>query len=285
MFLRRRIPVAENRSPRSFSLQSRSYTIKSYTVKVEKPVGIFGGTFDPPHHGHVETAANIREMANLAKVLLVPNFEPVHKKPVASHKQRVEMTALAVRDKENFLVDDNEHTCIYDAIKLSRLKHPSTPLYFIMGTDTFMRFPNFEHKPEDYLQLTNILVASRPGYDLLDNENVCKMLRKYFKQDIRDISLAGGIYISPVMNQEVYSSTSIRTALSIDIGAYHPHLDQEVQTYIHRHGLYKMKSPTVTKNHNVSSLCSDASLFTAELKEAAADAGVSSKKTRSNFRL
>jgi nicotinate-nucleotide adenylyltransferase len=136
------------------------------------PIGIFGGTFDPIHHGHLDAARAVQHAFALDRVLFVPAHVPPHRlrSPHASGHHRFAMTALATLEEPGFEVSDLELERpgpSYTADTLSRLARDGwTPwqLFFITGVDAFAEIATWHRYPE-LLDLAHFVVVTRPGYD------------------------------------------------------------------------------------------------------------------------
>ena len=132
-------------------------------------VGVFGGTFDPPHHGHLALAEWARAELRLDRVWFVPAGSPPHKprtalSPVA---HRVAMTRLAVRGNPSFAVSTIETSRrgpSYTAETLRELaaRSPGVTLYLLMGADMFATFASWR-EPDEIARHAVLAVATRPG--------------------------------------------------------------------------------------------------------------------------
>ena len=135
-------------------------------------LGILGGTLDPVHTGHIETARAARRFVALDRVLLMPSRVPPHRpmQPAASPYHRFAMAALAIQDAEGLEVSDLElgsPATSYTAATLDRLHALSlTPaqIFFITGADAFAEIETW-HRYPDVLELANFVVVARPGFD------------------------------------------------------------------------------------------------------------------------
>ena len=131
-------------------------------------IGIYGGTFNPPHLGHVLAARAAKEALGLDKVLLVPDAQPPHKalpegSPIPA--QRVEMTRLAVRDEPWLEVSELElsrpgKSYTSDTLRLLSGQYPNDTLYLLMGTDMFLSLHTW-HEPEVICGLAVIVGMNR----------------------------------------------------------------------------------------------------------------------------
>jgi nicotinate-nucleotide adenylyltransferase len=134
-------------------------------------IGILGGTFDPPHIGHLVIAEEARVKLALAKVYFVPARQPPHKmgEPVSPLQDRVAMLRLALDTSPFFvlsLVEANRPGPSYTVDTIRQLHKefpPATELFFIMGMDSLAELPTW-HKPSDLIEMCHLAVLRRPGY-------------------------------------------------------------------------------------------------------------------------
>jgi nicotinate-nucleotide adenylyltransferase len=135
-------------------------------------IGLLGGTLDPIHLGHIETAAAARRALDLDRVYVLPSHMPPHRsqQPVASGYHRFAMTALAVNGLDGLAASDVELRTpgpSYTADTLSRFRERSglSPLqiFFITGADAFAEIETWYRYP-DVLGLAQFVVVSRPGF-------------------------------------------------------------------------------------------------------------------------
>ncbi len=130
-------------------------------------IGILGGTFDPIHFGHLRSALEVSQQLNLVHVRLIPSARPPHRNaPHASPQQRLMMLHLAMKNAENFIVDDRELqrdgiSYSVDTLLSLREEFPGNPLFLLLGTDAFLGIQTW-HKWQDLLELAHIVVIRRP---------------------------------------------------------------------------------------------------------------------------
>jgi len=135
-------------------------------------VGLLGGTLDPIHVGHVETAAAARRALDLDRVHVLPSHMPPHRtpQPVASGYHRFAMAALAVNGVDCLAASDVELRApgpSYTADTLTRFRETSglgaSQIFFITGADAFAEIETWHRYPE-VLELANFVVVARPGF-------------------------------------------------------------------------------------------------------------------------
>ena len=135
-------------------------------------IGLLGGTLDPIHLGHVETAAAAKRALDLDRVYVLPSRVPPHRsqQPVASGYHRFAMTALAVNGLDGLAASDVELRTpgpSYTADTLTRFRERSglspSQIFFITGADAFAEIETWYRYPE-VLDLANFVVVSRPGF-------------------------------------------------------------------------------------------------------------------------
>ena len=133
--------------------------------------GILGGTFDPIHIGHVETASAVRRMLSLNYVMLLPSRTPPHRniEPRASGYHRFAMTALAAGEREDLRASDIElrrdgpSYTVHTLESLHDDGFAAAQLYFIVGADAFAEIDTWYDYPR-LLELANFVVVPRPGF-------------------------------------------------------------------------------------------------------------------------
>ena len=132
-------------------------------------IGLFGGTFDPPHVGHLALAEWARQRLRLDRVLFVPAGAPPHKRPdaVSSAADRLAMTRLAVRGNPAFEVSTLETSrrgpsFTVDTVRDFARTSPRDRRFLIVGADSLDDFRNW-HEPDAILVLATLAVAGRPG--------------------------------------------------------------------------------------------------------------------------
>lgn len=130
-------------------------------------IGIYGGTFDPPHIGHLVTADQARQDANLDHLAFLPAGDPPHKgSDVTDVKHRLAMLRAAVPDSEAFSISTVEIDRIgesysYNTMRAFSEKYPNADFFFLMGEDSFLDIEQW-YRWEELLDLVTTLVMLRP---------------------------------------------------------------------------------------------------------------------------
>lgn len=212
---------------------------------LQQAIGIFGGTFDPIHFGHLRTALELHQALDLAEVRFIPCYQPVHRKnPLASPEDRLEMVRCAIMDEPALKLDDCEiqrqgPSYMIDTLERLHKSLPNTPLCLIMGIDALLGFPSW-HRYEDILKLANLLIAHRPQYHLPHTGTIAELLKECLKHNPAAIheSLAGSIVLHPVTPLEI-SATDIRKQIAMGRNPRYL-LPDSVYKYIQQHGVYSI---------------------------------------------
>jgi nicotinate-nucleotide adenylyltransferase len=132
-------------------------------------IGVFGGTFDPPHVAHLALAEWARVALRLDCVIFMPAARPPHKRHlrITSADDRVAMTRAAVRGNPVFRVSTLEvrrrgPSYTVDTVRALRRMHPGASFYLLIGEDSLREFHTW-HEPDEILKLARLAVAGRPG--------------------------------------------------------------------------------------------------------------------------
>jgi nicotinate-nucleotide adenylyltransferase len=145
------------------------------------PIGIFGGTFDPVHIGHLRAAAELQAAFDLDEVRFVPTGTPPHKhNSFAPADVRVRMLAAAIRGRAGFILDEreiNRSGPSYTVLTLQELRaeFPDKPLCLLLGMDAFLGIESW-YESERILELASIIVAHRPGWVLPDTGSLGQLV-------------------------------------------------------------------------------------------------------------
>lgn len=141
------------------------------SIKRRKRIGFFGGTFNPPHVGHLLIAEQARENADLDMVLFVPAFQPPHKPglDVIAPRHRLAMVRLAIKGNTAFAASDMEIkqggiSYTVNSLRTLRAREPNAEVYLLMGSDSIRDFHMWK-APEEIDDMAELLVYPRKGFE------------------------------------------------------------------------------------------------------------------------
>lgn len=210
-------------------------------------IAILGGAFDPIHFGHLRPAEDVRQALGLARILLIPTGQPPHRsRPQASAEQRLAMLELAVAAHPPFEVCDWElqrdaPSYSVDTLTHLRRAHGDTPLYFIIGSDAFLRFDTWQ-RWQDIPALAHLVVTYRPNWPLPDLPDALKaVMQPRIVQSVEDTRQhSGGKLLFQSVTGLDISSSRIR---QIRASGQSPRflLPDSVLTYMDAHDLYQQE--------------------------------------------
>lgn len=212
-------------------------------------LGLYGGSFDPVHQGHVATALELYRRLPFREIRFLPAARSPLKAAATADRHRLAMLRLALEGKEGLTIDDSELALpppSYTIDSLRRLRAqlpPATPLVFILGLDSFLDLPRWK----DWQALTDhahLLVVSRPGshWPGMDDATLAPALRDWLSSrlagDAGELAAhpAGRVLFVETVPQAVASRT-IRATLAAG-GDTSRWLNPAVRDYIERHHLY-----------------------------------------------
>ena len=178
-----------------------------------RPIGIFGGTFDPIHYGHLRTAFEMLQALDLAEVRFIPSGDPPHRgHTYAAAAQRLKMVGLATAGQPGFVVDDRElerdgPSYTVETLTSLRAEHGGVPIGLILGMDAFLGLTAW-HRWEEILGLAHIVVAHRPGWKAPDLGPLGDLIADFGTHRIDDLHATahGRVHIHAVTQLEISSS-------------------------------------------------------------------------------
>jgi len=188
-------------------------------------IGIFGGTFDPIHNGHLITAQSVKEIRNLEKIIFIPAYISPHKQnaEASSAQHRLNMLKIALDDIPFFEYSDFEikqHTISYTIDTLRELKKSYDEIDLIIGYDNIFQFHTWKD-PDEIFKLANVVVLKRKSSHPIDY--VDKYVESAHFVETRGIEI---------------SATDIRNRVNADLPIYYL-VPEKVLEYINKHKLYK----------------------------------------------
>lgn len=212
-----------------------------------KPVGVFGGTFDPIHFGHLRLAEEALIEANLREVCFIPAGAPLLRDvPQVSAQQRLEMVQLALQNNRQFMLDsaevyDQRPSYTFHTLERLRAKHgASQSIVLILGADAFLNLERW-HRWEELFEYAHILVATRPGYNLHHSQMSANLALQFTKRQTAAENFAhtpAGNIASFIMTALDISATQIRQLFVSQKSARYL-LPDNVIDYIEQHQLYR----------------------------------------------
>ncbi|MEL7185231.1 MAG: nicotinate-nucleotide adenylyltransferase [Pseudomonadota bacterium] len=185
-----------------------------------KPIGVFGGTFDPIHYGHLRTAFEMLQALAFEEVRFMPCGDPPHRGVTFADAQlRCRMVETAIAGQDGFVVDDRElhrdgPSYTIDTLTELRAEHPERSLGLIVGMDAFLGLPSW-HRWNELLDVAHIVVAHRPGWKAPDIGPLGELISEHGTHRVYDVHNAthGRIHIHAVTQLEI-SSTEIRDLIA-----------------------------------------------------------------------
>ena len=212
------------------------------------PLGLFGGTFDPIHFGHLRLAEEAIDHLGLAGVRWIPAGQPPHRgTPQVTARQRLEMVLRSTGKNARFSVDPAEVEAAapsYTVHTLERLRRElgvQVPLVLLVGADAIAGLAGW-HRWRDLLALTHIAISHRPGFPVEAASLPPELASEFVARRLADPAALrrqpAGAIVTFAMTQLAISATQIRKLLANGVSARYL-LPDAVLDYIDLHQLYK----------------------------------------------
>ena len=212
------------------------------------PLGLFGGTFDPVHYGHLRLAEESVAHLGLGGVRWMPAGQPPHRgTPQVTAADRLAMVRLATAGNPSFSVDAAEVEAAepsYTVHTLERLRRElgeQTPLVLLVGADAFAGLATW-HRWRDIFGLAHVAVSHRPGFPVELASLPDEVAAEYAARRLADAGqlgdATGGGIVTFAMTQLAISATQIRKLLANGLSARYL-LPDSVLDYIQTHSLYR----------------------------------------------
>ena len=181
-----------------------------------RPIGIFGGTFDPIHYGHLRSAFEVLQALRFEEIRFIPCGDPPHRGATfAAAESRLQMVEVAIKGQDGFTSDDREirrdgPSYTFDTLTTLREEFPRRSLGLILGMDAFLGLSKW-HRWDEILSVAHIVVAHRPGWKAPDIGPLGEMISEFGTHRVNELhdTQHGHIYIHAVTQLEI-SSTEIR---------------------------------------------------------------------------
>jgi len=208
----------------------------------DKRIGLFGGTFDPVHYGHLRPAVEVAELYKLETLFMMPSHRPAHRGPTgATSKQRIDMLSIAVDAAPRLVVDGreamrDEPTYTVDTLSEMRQEQPDATILFFLGMDSFAAFDTWRDW-EGVLKLANLVVLNRPG---ATHSNFSRQLfeRQLSAKGAEIVNGGTGVIQSCEVTQLAISATDVRRRIASHLSVRFL-LPDAVTEYIDNNNLYR----------------------------------------------
>jgi nicotinate-nucleotide adenylyltransferase len=186
---------------------------------MSEPIGLFGGTFDPIHYGHLRTAFELWQLLGLEQVRFLPTGNPPHRESsLAPADLRLQMVRAAIAGQPAFVADDREMrrsgmSYTVDTLLDLRREYPERSLCLLLGMDAFLGVPHW-HRWREIFDLAHVVVAHRPGWKAPITGPLGEVMVDRGTGSIRELHVrtAGRIFVHAVTQLEI-SSTDLRALI------------------------------------------------------------------------
>jgi nicotinate-nucleotide adenylyltransferase len=180
-------------------------------------IGLFGGTFDPVHYGHLRSALEVKEIFGLKEVRLIPSSQPPHRdQPAATAPMRLHMLELAIKNQPGLIIDTRElnrqgASYMVDTLKSLRQEFKDEPLLLFIGSDAFNHLKTW-HQWKHLFYHSHIVVMTRPGFEI---QNLDEFFKARLATGITELAhnVGGKLYFQQVTQLDI-SATAIRNMIA-----------------------------------------------------------------------
>ncbi|WP_340123161.1 nicotinate-nucleotide adenylyltransferase [Methylobacter svalbardensis] len=210
-------------------------------------IGIFGGTFDPVHYGHLRSALEVKGIFGLDEVRLIPCANPPHREqPAVTADMRLQMLELAIKNQPGLKIDTREldryqeseqaPSFMVDTLKSLRQEFPAEPLLLFIGSDAFKHLTGW-HQWQRLFDYAHIVVMTRPGFETQALDDFFKARLAGAKELAQ--ATAGKLCFQQVTQLDI-SATAIRDMIARKLNPGFL-LPDAVIEYIKQHQLYETR--------------------------------------------
>lgn len=229
-------------------------------------IGIFGGSFNPFHLGHLNSIQTVAKELSLDKVFVVPSYQTPGKKLIESPtpEQRLDILKLGLEDVGDIAEVDTQEldrkgvSYTVDTLSDYKKKYPNSELYLIVGADAFKQFTTWKNF-EKILEFSSLVVTTRPGYLIpFRKEDYDRSWQDYIEEAHRDRALlkSGNEIVFITLRDKEVSGTDIRkfvrAGLQID-----KFVTLKVENFIHQNDLYKPSEKHSIDFEELTRFCGD----------------------------
>ena len=204
-------------------------------------IGIFGGTFDPVHFGHLRSALEVKEIFDLTEVRMIPSARPPHREPpAASAEMRLCMLKLALENHPGLICDARELDrggCSYmvDTLRSLQQDFPERTLLLFIGCDAFHSITTW-YQWQKLFTYAHLVVLTRPGFAVTELGDFLTQKRVNLRNELLQTA-SGKLFFQPVTPLAI-SSTSIREIIAQNLNPGFL-LPDVVYDFIRRNRLYR----------------------------------------------
>ena len=158
-------------------------TYEEFKIANKRLIGIFGGTFDPIHKGHVKVIENFLDLIDIDELIVLPNGNPPHKKKRINELNKIKLVNLALSHINNLIIDEREilkssPSYAYLTLREIQKENPNDTLVWIMGMDSFLEIETW-YEYENFLEEVNLLILERPGYEVDETSFIQNLLNVF----------------------------------------------------------------------------------------------------------
>ncbi|MBE8162545.1 MAG: nicotinate (nicotinamide) nucleotide adenylyltransferase [Bdellovibrionaceae bacterium] len=237
-------------------------------------IGIFGGAFNPPHEGHLQSLRCVAKATDLNKILVVPYYQSPQGKSLSNAlpTDRLHMLSLLLSKEksmkaEAFEIKQKSISYTYLTIEEFRKKNAEANLFLIMGVDSFETFSSWKNF-EQILNHANVVVTTRAGVSFSDLKNyIPSEIKAYIMEDInfapeqpakkiKKVLLATGKHLYFLEVPSVFASSTDLRSFIFDKKTCPQHLSKDIFSYIEEHNLYLEKCRKVVDLKAFTVFCS-----------------------------
>jgi nicotinate-nucleotide adenylyltransferase len=184
-------------------------------------IGIFGGTFDPVHYGHLRSALEVKDIFGLTEVRLIPCANPPHREqPAVTAEMRLQMLELAIKNQPGLKIDtreldryDQHQTPSYmvDTLESLRQEFPTEPVLLFIGSDAFKHLTGW-HQWQRLFDYAHIVVMTRPGFEIQELDDFFKVRLAVDTKELA-LAIAGKLCFQQITQLDI-SATAIRDIIA-----------------------------------------------------------------------
>lgn len=229
-------------------------------------IGVFGGSFNPPHNGHINAIQTVAKKIGFDKVHIVPTSQNPLKTPVEgpTAEERCHLTRLAFAQYGDlYFVDDQEvqrggNSYTVDTLNALKKQYPNDELFLVIGADKFEELAQWKDY-QKILELASLVVTTRPGYETPESLDEMPAYLKPFVSDFDfnfiDLKTGRSIQFITLRDIEV-SSTEVRKWLRTG-KPVEKYLPLAVESYIKEHKLYRNLGDRIGDFGKFTEFCAD----------------------------